>query len=195
MLLQIGQVLFQLLQPFLAGLVLFFLERLSLNLQLHGAPVDFVQLGGLGVDLHTQPRGRLVDQVNRLVRQVPVGDVAVTERRCRYDGRVLDAHAMVYLISLLQPAEDTDRVFCRRLIHVYRLESPLQCGILLYVLAVFVQRRRANGVQFAPGQHRLEHVAGIHRAFSSACSDDCVQLVDEQDDLAGGVCYFFEHRL
>jgi len=43
------------------------------------------------------------------------------------------------------------------------------------------QRRRADAVQFASCQHRLQHVGGIHCAFCSACPHHCVQFVDEQD--------------
>ena len=48
-------------------------------------PVDgalqLVDLDRAGVDLHAQPRGRLVDQVDRLVGQEARGDVAVGQRR------------------------------------------------------------------------------------------------------------------
>ena len=54
-------------------------ERLQLDLQLHDVPVDLVDLGRLGVDLHPDPRGGLVDEVDRLVGQEAVGDVAVAE--------------------------------------------------------------------------------------------------------------------
>ena len=57
------------------------LQRLALDLQLHDAPVELVELLGLGIDLHAQPRRRLVDQVDRLVGQEAVGDVAVGQRR------------------------------------------------------------------------------------------------------------------
>ena len=41
--------------------------------------------------------------------------------------------------------------------------------------------------QLAAREHRLEHVAGVHRALGGAGADDRVQLVDEDDDLALGV--------
>ena len=59
-------------------------------------------------------RGRLVDQVDRLVGQEAVGDVAVRERRRGDDRRVLDAHAVVDLVALLEAAQDRDRVLRRR---------------------------------------------------------------------------------
>ena len=73
-----------------------------------------------------------------------------------------------------------------RLVDHDRLEPPLQRGVLLDVLAVLVERGRADHVQLAAGQHRLEHVAGVHRALGGAGADHGVQLVDEQQDPALG---------
>ncbi len=78
---------------------------------------------------------------------------------------------------------------------VDRLEAPLQGGVLLDVLAVLVEGRRADHAQLAAGQHRLDHVAGVHRALGGAGTDDRVQLVDEGDDLALGVGDLLQHGL
>src|SRR6185437_5369061 len=56
--------------------------------------------------------------------------------------------------------------------------------ILLDVLAVLVERRRADAMQLAARQSRLQHVGGVHRAFRLAGADERVELVDEDDDLA-----------
>ena len=50
-------------------------------------------------------------------------------------------------------------------------------------------------MQFTPRQHGLEHVAGVHRTLGRARPDDGVQLVNKEDDLAGGIGHLFEHRL
>ena len=61
------------------------------------------------------------------------------------------------------------------------LEAPLERGVLLDVLAVLVERRRADAVQLAARERGLQHVAGVHGAFGLAGADHGVQLVDEQD--------------
>ena len=66
----------------------------------------------------------------------------------------------------------------------HRLEAPRQRRVLLDVLAVFVEGRRADAVQFAARQGRFQHVRGVHRAFRLAGADQRVQFVDEDDDLA-----------
>ena len=70
---------------------------------------------------------------------------------------------------------------------MHRLEAALERGVLLDVLAVLVERRRADGAQLAAGEHRLEQVGGVDRALGGARADDRVQLVEEQHDLAAGV--------
>ncbi len=152
--------------------------------QLHHAPVDLVDLGRHGVDLDADLRGGLVDQVDRLVGQEAVGDVAVRERRGGDQRAVLDAHAVVHLVALLEAAQDRDRVLARRLADHDRLEAALERGVLLDVLAVLVERGRADGAQFAAREHRLEQVGGVDGALGGAGADDRVQLVEEQDDRA-----------
>ena len=82
-----------------------------------------------------------------------------------------------------------------RLADQHRLEPALQRRVLLDVLAVFVQCGRADHAQLAAGQHRLEHVAGVHRALALAGADDGVQLVEERDDLAVAALDLLEHAL
>jgi hypothetical protein len=151
--------------------------------------------GGHRVDLRADHRAGLVDQVDRLVRQEAVGDVAVREHG-RGDQRVvLDAHAVVHLEALAQAAQDRDGVLDRRRVDHHRLEAPLERGVLLDVLAVLVERGGADAVQLAAGEHRLEEVAGVRRALGAAGADDGVELVDEEQDAPLALLDLVEHRL
>ncbi len=194
-LLEVGELLLELLQPLLGRLVGLLLERLALDLELHDAPLDLVELGRHRVDLHAQARGGLVDQVDRLVGKEAIGDVAIGEHGGGHQRRVLEPDAVMDLVALAQAAQDADRVLDVRLADDDRLEAALERGILLDVLAVLVERRGADGMQLAARQHRLEHVGRVHRAFRGAGADDGVELVDEEDDLAGGIGDFLEDRL
>ena len=156
----------------------------ELDLELAHAALGLVQLERRGVDLHAQARGGLVDEVDRLVGQVAVGDVAVGEHGRGDERGVADADAVVGLVALLQAAEDGDRVRDRRLADEDRLEAALERGVLLDVLAVLVERGRADGAQLPAREHRLEHVGRVDGALGGARADDRVQLVDEEDDLA-----------
>ena len=63
------------------------------------------------------------------------------------------------------------------------------------MLAIFVERGRADAVQFAARQRRLQQVGRIHRAFGFSRADQLVHLVDEQDDVAFGGLHLVEHAL
>ena len=102
---------------------------------------------------------------------------------------------MVDLVALAQATQDGDGLLHVGLVHEDRLEAALQGGVLLDVLAVFVERGGADGVQLAPGQHRLEQVGGVHGPLRGAGADDGVQLVDEEHDPAVGVLDLLEHGL
>ncbi len=90
------------------------------------------------------------------------------------------------LVALLEAAQDRDGVLDRGLAHEHRLEAPLERRVLLDVLAVLVEGRRADAAQLAARQGRLEHVARVHGALGRARADERVELVDEEDDRALG---------
>ena len=102
---------------------------------------------------------------------------------------------MVRLVTLLEAAQDRDRVDHGRLADVHGLEAALERCVLLDVLAVLVQRRGADRTKLATGQHRLEEICRVDRAFRGPCADDRVQLVDEEDDLTGRVLDLAEDGL
>ena len=97
-------------------------------------------------------------------------------------------------VARLEAAEDRDRVLDVRLADEHRLEPPLQGRVLLDVLAILVERRRADAPQLAAGERRLQQIGRVAAALGRAGADDRVQLVDEQDDVAG-VDHFLDERL
>ena len=102
---------------------------------------------------------------------------------------------MVQFVFLLEPAQDRDRVLDRRLADEHRLEAPLQRRVLLDIFAIFVERGRADAMQFAARERRLEQVRRVHRALGFPGADQLVHLVDEQDDVAVGRLDLVEHAL
>ena len=131
-----------------------------------------------------QARAGLVDQVDRLVRQVPVLDVAVGEHRRGAQRLVGDLAAVMRLVAVAQAAEDLDGVVDRRLLDPHLLEAPLERGVALEVLAVLVERRRADRLHLAAGERRLEDRGGVDRALGGTRADEVVELVDEENDVA-----------
>ena len=99
------------------------------------------------------------------------------------------------LVLLLQAAQDRDRILDRRLGHEHGLETPRERRVLLDMLAIFVERGRANAVQLAARQRGLQEVRRIHRAIRLARADERMHLVDEQDDAALGRRHLVENGL
>ena len=191
----VRELVLQLLQALLAGRILGLLELHLLHLVARDLALQLVDLLRGGVELHAQVRCRLIDQIDGLVGQLTAGNIAVRERRGGDQRVVADRHLVVRLVTLLQATQNRDRVLHARLAHEHLLETTLKRRVLLDVLAVLVQRGRADQAKLAARQHGLEHVAGIHRAFGRASADDRMNLVDERDDLAVGVLDFVEHAL
>ena len=97
------------------------------------------------------------------------------------------------LVLLLEAAQDRNRVLDRRLGDEHRLEAPGERGVLLDIFAVFVERGRADAMQLAARQRRLQQVGRIHGAFGLARAHQRVQLVDEQHDAAFGRGDLLQH--
>ena len=160
-------------------------RRLLLALDLGDPLVDVAELlrGGHAAD--AQARARLVDEVDGLVRQEAVVDVAVGELGGGLDGVVGDDDAVEGLIAVAQAGEDPHGLLDRGLLDHDRLEAALEGGVLLD-LAVLLEGGGADGLELAAGQHRLEDAGGVDSALGRARTDEGVDLVDEQDDVAAG---------
>ena len=103
---------------------------------------------------------------------------------------------MVNLIALLQATQNTNGVLYARLTDKDLLETTLQRSILLDVLAVLIQGRRTDQAELTTSQHRLNHVARIHRAITrGASANDGVNLIDEGNNLTVGFLNLVQNRL
>ena len=143
------------------------------------------QLRGGGFGVHAHPAGSLVHEVDGLIRQESVVDVPHAQTHGAFNGLVGDGQLMVRLVFIPQTLQNFNGGLRRRLAYSHRLEPAFQSGILLDVLAVLVEGGGAHHTNFAPGQGGLEDVGGVHGPFGGACAHDGVQLVDEEDHIAG----------
>ena len=116
--------------------------------------------------------------------QEAVGDVAVGELGRGLERLVGDLDAVVLLVAVAQALEDLHGLVGRRLVDADLLEAALERGVALQVLAVLVERRGADRLQLAARERRLQDRGRVDRALGRAGSDEVVQLVDEQDDVA-----------
>ena len=151
----IGKLFLELLETVAGELVVLFLEGHLFDLLLHDLAAQIVELCGHRVDLRADHRAGLIDQVDGLIRQETVGDVTVRQGGSGDQGAVVDLHAVEHLVAFLQAAQDGNGVLDRRLVDHDGLEAALEGGVLFDILAVLVERGRADAVQLAASQHRL----------------------------------------
>ncbi len=147
------------------------------------ALVDLAELLAVAGFLQLGARAGLVHEIDRLVGQEPVGDVAarLVDRRLDRLARVLDV--MELLVAILHAHQDLDRFLLGGRIDLDRLEAALERAVLLDVLPVLGGRRRADAADLAARERRLEDVRGVERPFGGARAHQRVQLVDEHDDV------------
>jgi hypothetical protein len=147
------------------------------------ALVDLAELLAVSRLAQLGARPRLVDEIDRLVGQKPVGDVPVRliDRGLNRFARVLDV--MKGFVAILHAEQDLDRLTLARRVDLDRLEAALERSILLDVLAVLGGRRRADAADLAARQRRLQDVRRVEGPFGRPGADERVQLVDEHDDV------------
>mmetsp|Transcript_109211 Transcript_109211/g.273568 ORF Transcript_109211/g.273568 Transcript_109211/m.273568 type:complete len:222 (+) Transcript_109211:1190-1855(+) len=104
---------------------------------------------------------------------------------------------MVSFILGCQALEDLHGLLLRWLGHVHGLEAALQCRIFFDVLAVLIDRRRANALELPTGQCRLQQVRGIDAAplctSAATGTDESVDLVYNQDYTPVAVCHLLHN--
>ena len=163
--------------------------------QFPAAAFHLLHLRGQGAGVNPHLAGGFVNKVNGLVGQAAVGYIAAAQPHGRGQGCVADADLVVGFVAGLQGPEDVQRGLGRRFGDIDGVEPPGQGRIPLNMLAVFVQGGGADGLQFAPGQGGLEHIAGVQAAFAGAGAHHSMHFVQKDDDFAAGRLYFVDHRL
>ena len=100
---------------------------------------------------------------------------------------------MKYFITVFQTTKDGNRIFHRRLIHQYLLETTFQCRILLNILTVLIKSGRTDTMQFPSCKQRFQHITRIHGAICLACANDQMKLIDKQNNLSFALSDLFQN--
>mmetsp|Transcript_56575 Transcript_56575/g.126379 ORF Transcript_56575/g.126379 Transcript_56575/m.126379 type:complete len:308 (-) Transcript_56575:363-1286(-) len=169
-------------------------QRLELDLHREHLALQLGDVLRLRLLLHAQPCARLVEQVDGLIGQLALAQVAVRVHHARHERTVGDVHAVVGLVLLPQAAHDGDACLHRWLRHEHRLEAPGERRVLLDQ-AVLGKRCCPHARELAPCQLGLKQVGSIHRAVRRTGPDDRVELIDEEDHVPPGIGDIPQHRL
>ena len=194
--------LFGLLAPFLLDGFFLFAELLGLVAEFGGLFVvrvldrvvlldrevldvglDVREVRRLGHRLESDAGAGFVDDIDGLVGLDPAGDVPGGKLDGCFDRGVGDLHAVVVFVAAAEALEDEDGLLGVGRVDGDGLEATRQGGVLLDVLAVLVEGCRADALDLAACEGGLEDVGRVDRALGAAGADQCVQLVDEEDDV------------
>ena len=146
--------------------------------------LEIIDLRGRHLAGNARAGAGLVDHVDGLVGKEPIRDVAVGQPRGVRKRVVRYGDLVMVLVVPPEARENRDRLLHRGRIDDHGLEAPFERTVLFHVSAVFVQRRGSDALQFTPRQRRLEHVRRVDRTLGRTGSNQRVQLIDEQDDVA-----------
>ncbi len=131
--------------------------------------------------IQANPGRGLVDQVDGFIRHKPFRHVARGQMRRGDQGLVGDLQVVVSLVTAADTFENFDGFLDGRFFDHHRLEAALQGRVSFDILAILVQGGRADTLQLAPGQGRLQDIGRIDRTPGRPGADQHVQLVDKQD--------------
>ena len=127
----------------------------------------------------------LVNEVDGLIGQEAILDVAVGKVRGGLDSTLRVAHVVVLLVARLERGQDLDRILDARLLDIDGLEAAFKGRILSEVLTELLGRGGTDDLESAACEHGLEHGACIDGALGGTGTDDGVHLVDKQDNVVG----------
>ena len=191
---QVGEFLLKILPARFRRVIRLFFQCGELNFHSHAFPLDLVDLHGTGINLGSQLRRGFVDQVDRLVRQKTVRDILIGKRGGGDDRGILDFDPVMHFVTLLESAQNGNRILHTRLGNQNGLETAFQSGIFLDIFPVLVQCRRTDTMQFSARQQRFQQISGIHCALASGARPDYgVQLVDKQNNPSFRGRHFLQH--
>ena len=125
-----------------------------------------------------------VQQVDGLVRQEAVGDVALRQHHALAGNFGRNGHTVEFRIGLGNALHDLAGFLNGRFCHGDRLETALQRGVFLNVFAVFRKGRSTDHLDLASGKGGLQDVGSIHTAFRVTGTHQIVDFIDDEDDIA-----------
>ena len=178
---------------FFGLLVIFIHQRSLLNLKKHDLTLEFIQFLRHGFHFHLQGGTGFIHQVNGLIRQKTVCDIAVAQACRGNQGIIVNMNTVIGFETVFQAAQNRNGIFYIWFADLNLLETTFQRGIFFDVLAVFVECGGTDHVQFASCQHWFKQICCVHAAFGFAGAYQVVDFINEQDNLSLAVLDFIQN--
>ena len=135
----------------------------------------------LPAPLQMHRRAGLVQQVDRLVRQKPLRTDAHGQPNRLLRHARTQRDPMMGLIPRRDALQNAQCGLLVRLAHVDALKPPVERGVLLNRLVVFLHRRRPDQPDFSARKCRLEQIGGVNRPLRRTRTHQRVYLVDKRN--------------
>ena len=126
----------------------------------------------------------LIDEVDGLIRQITVIDIADRKGDGCLQRCFVDQHLMVLLVLRYDALQDRIALLFTRFIDRHRLETTFERCILFDVPPVLIEGRRTDDLELTTGQGRLQDIRRIECTLSTASTDDGMQLIDKEQNLS-----------
>ena len=137
---------------------------------------------------------RLINNVNRLIRELTIADVSHGEIDRGAQRLIGDAHLVMRLVAWAEPLQDLNRLLLGWLGNDDLRKAPLKCRVLLDVLPILIERGGADALDLAARKRRLQDVRRVNCTLSGASANERVQLINKENGVARGA-QLFKHLL
>ena len=124
-----------------------------------------------------------VQKVNRLVRQIAVGNIALGKHDGALYHLVRNPDGVEFLVIMLDALQHLHGLRNGRLVDRHGLETALQSGILFDIFPVFVERGGADDAHLSTGKGGLQDIGGVDASLRIAGTDDVVNLVNDKNHV------------
>ena len=143
--------------------------------------LDIGQIGGKSRLPQFDAGTRFVDQIDRLIRQETVRNIAVRGEHGRFDGIVRVADGMEFLVAIFDAVHDLHGIGFVRRRHFDGLEAAFERAVFFDRFAELGRRCRADALDFTPGKSGFQNIRGVERTLRRTGAHQRVQLIDEDD--------------
>ena len=180
---QLHQLAAQNCQPLIVLVLRILVEHTKLQLIVIPFLLQLCQLGYLlTVQIHI--RAGLIQQVDGLIRQETIGDIALRQHHTLMGNLRRNGDTVELSIGLGQTLHNLaclgDGGFCNS----DRLEAALQGGILFNIFPIFRKCRSADNLYFSPGKGGFQDICRVHAALCIAGTHQIMNLINHQNDIA-----------
>ena len=153
---------------------------------------DFLDIRRSRHRVDPRTRASFIHDVNRFIWKKTTRDITLGKFHGGFERFVSQLRLVVRFVFRAQPFENQNCFFDRGRVDFHCLKTTFQGRVFFNILAIFVQRRGTDALQFAAAQGGLDDVRSVHGALRRTGPDNRVQFVDKQDHILGSADFIHD---